>query len=112
MGTVNVRPESVHGAARGVDAAGQDWGESTATLAADMGAVGNPYGSDELGNALKDMYEIIGPTALEYFEQTGFCLVETAAALNQAATAYTRIEQDNTTQMRRVQAIMDSLGDV
>ncbi|HET6707503.1 PE domain-containing protein [Amycolatopsis sp.] len=112
MGTVNVRPESVHGAARGVDAAGQDWGESTATLAADMGAVGNPYGGDELGNALKDMYEIIGPTALEYLEQTGFCLVETAAALNQAATAYTRIEQDNTTQMRRVQAIMDSLGDV
>jgi hypothetical protein len=112
MGTVNVRPESVHEAAQSVDAAGQDWGESAATLVADMGAVENPYGGDELGNALKDMYDIIGPTALEYFDQTGFCLIETAAAMNQAATAYTTIEQDNTRQMRRVQAIMDSLGEV
>ncbi|HEY2060531.1 hypothetical protein [Amycolatopsis sp. NBC_01480] len=112
MGTVNVRPESVHEAAQGVDNAGQDWGESTATLTADMGAVGDPYGGDELGTALKEMYEIIGPTALDYFTQTGFCLVETSAAMNQAATAYTTIERDNTEQMRRVQAIMDSLGDV
>ncbi len=69
-------------------------------------------GAVVLGNALQDMYEIIGPTALEYFTQTGFCLVETAAAMNQAATAYTVVERDNTRQMRRVQAIMDSLGDV
>jgi hypothetical protein len=112
MGTVNVRPESVHEAAQNVDGAGQDWGESTATLAADMGAVADPYGGDELGTALKEMYEIIGPTALDYFTQTGFCLIETATAMNQAATAYTTVEQDNTEQMRRVQGIVDSLGDV
>jgi uncharacterized protein YukE len=112
MGTVNVRPESIHQAAQRVDGAGQDWGASVADLSADMDAVGDPYGGDELGGALKDMYQIIGPTALEYFTETGFCLVETAAAMNQMATAYTTVEQDNTGQMRRVQDIVESLGDV
>ena len=58
------------------------------------------------------MYEIIGPTALEYFSETGFCMIETAAAMNQMATEYTTVEQDNTAQMRRVHDIVESLGDV
>ncbi|MGH3912879.1 MAG: hypothetical protein ACRDTC_05645 [Pseudonocardiaceae bacterium] len=112
MATVDVRPEDIHVAAQRVDGAGQDWGESVANLSADMGAVGDPYGGDELGTALKEMYEVIGPTALEYFTETGFCLVETAAALNQMATAYTTVDGDNAGQMRQVQGILESLGDV
>lgn len=112
MGTVDVRPESIHLAARHVDDAGEDWGESVGTLSADMGAVSDPYGGDDLGTALRDMYEIIGPTALEYFSETGFCVIETAAAMNQMATEYTTVEQDNTAQMRRVHDIVESLGDV
>jgi len=112
MGPVDVRPESIHLAAQRVDGAGQDWGASVGTLSADMGAVVAPYGGDELGTALKEMYQIIGPTALEYFTETGFCLVETAAAMNQMATAYTTVEQDNTGLMRQVQGIVESLGDV
>ncbi|WP_433263198.1 hypothetical protein ACQPZF_31560 [Actinosynnema sp. CS-041913] len=112
MGRVDVRPESIHSAAQAVDGAGQDWGESVSRLSAEMDAVGSPYGSDELGAALAEMYAIIGPTALEYFNETGFCLVETAAAMNDMATEYTVVEQDNTGQMRRVQDIVASLGEV
>lgn len=112
MATVEVRPESIHLAAQRVDGAGEDWGASVATLSADMGAVGDPYGGDELGTALKEMYQVIGPTALEYFTETGFCLIETAAAMNQMATAYTTVDRDNSRQMRQVQGILESLGDV
>ena len=52
------------------------------------------------------MYQVIGPTALEYFTETGFCLVETAAALNQMATAYTTVDGDNAGQMRQVEDIL------
>ncbi|MCA1670931.1 MAG: hypothetical protein LC799_01560 [Actinobacteria bacterium] len=112
MATVNVRPESIHLAAQRVDGAGEDWGASVATLSADMGAVGDPYGGDELGTAIREMYQIIGPTALEYFTETGFCLIETAAAMNQMATAYTTVDRDNAGQLRQVQDILESLGDV
>ncbi|TCO62310.1 hypothetical protein [Actinocrispum wychmicini] len=112
MGTVDVRPESIHLAAQKVDGAGQDWGEAVGRLTADMNGIGDPYGGDELGTALKDMYEIIGPTALEYFAETGFCVIETADAMNQMATAYTTVERDNTAQANKVRQIMESLGDV
>ena len=112
MGTVDVRPEGIHSAAQRVDGAGQDWGGSVATLSADMASAGSPYGGDELGAALAEMYGIIGPTALEYFTETGLCLVETAVAMNEMATEYTVVEHDNTAQVRRVQAILDSLGEV
>jgi hypothetical protein len=112
MGTVDVRPESIHLAAQKVDGAGQDWGEAVGTLKADMDGVGDPYGGDELGTALKAMYDIIGPTALEYFTETGFCVIETADAMNQMATAYTKVEQDNTGQVNKVHQILDSLGEV
>jgi len=112
MTTVDVRPESIHVAAQGVEGSGQDWGGSVRTLSDDMAAVGQPYGGDELGVALQQMYDTIGPTALRYFDETGFCLVETAAALDQMATAYTAVERDNTGQMRRVDEIVESLGDV
>src|SRR3954468_19952148 len=96
MGTVDVRPEHIHLAAQKVDGAGQDWGQAVATLKADMDGIGDPYGGDELGTALKAMYDITGPTALEYFSETGFCMIETAAAMNQMATEYTTVERDNT----------------
>jgi hypothetical protein len=113
MGRVDVRPESIHLAAQKVDGAGQDWGESVSRLSGDMDGVGaETYGTDELGTALAAMYEIIGPTALRYFDETGFCVVETGAAMNDMATEYTVVEQDNTGQMRRVQDIIASLGEV
>lgn len=112
MGTVDVRPESIHSAAQRVDGAGQDWGESVDKLSADMDSAGSPYGGDELGTALAEMYGIIGPTALKYFTETGFCMVETAAAMNEMAAEYTVVERDNTSQMRRVQEILESLGEV
>lgn len=112
MGDIDVRPESIHLAAQKVDGAGQDWGESVANLTADMAAVGDPYGGDELGTALKEMYETIGPTALEYFTETGFCVVETAVAMDQMAAAYTRVEQNNDAQVRKVNDIVESLGEV
>ena len=65
-----------------------------------------------MGAALKEMYQVIGPTALEYFTETGLCVVETAAAMNEMAAEYTVVDQDNTTQMRRVQDILESLGEV
>ena len=46
------------------------------------------------------------------FTETGFCLIETAAAMNQMATAYTKVEQDNTGQVNKVHQILDSLGEV
>lgn len=106
-----MRPESIHLAARKVEAAGQDWGESVNRLSSEMGAVGDPYGGDELGAALKEMYQAAGPTALTYFTETGFCVVETAAGLNQMAEAYTRVERDTTAQVAKVQRVVDSLGD-
>lgn len=112
MGSVDVRPESIHSAAQRVDGAGHDWGESVAALAGDMDSAGSPYGGDELGAALAEMYGIIGPTALEYFTETGLCVVETAAAMNEMAAEYTVVEQDNAAQMRRVQDILNSLGEV
>lgn len=72
----------------------------------------DPYGGDELGTALQEMYQVIGPTALEYCTETGFCLIETAAVMNQMATAYTTVDGDNAGQMRQVQGILESLGDV
>jgi hypothetical protein len=108
---IHVRPESIHLAARKVEAAGQDWGESVNRLSSEMGAVGDPYGGDELGAALKEMYQAAGPTALTYFTETGFCVVETAAGLNQMAEAYTRVERDTTAQVAKVQRVVDSLGD-
>lgn len=107
---VNVRPESIHLAARKVESAGQDWGDSARRLASDMTGLGDPYGGDELGTALQEMYQAIGPTALTYFAETGFCVVETAAGLNQMADAYTRVERDTTTQVNKVQRVIDSLG--
>jgi hypothetical protein len=109
MAEVHVRPESVHRAARTVDGAGQDWGESVEELTARMDASGDPYGGDGLGSALKEMYEAAGPAALTYLAETGFCVVETGVAMNQLADAYTRVEADNTEQATRVEAILDSL---
>src|ERR671914_255820 len=100
MVEVNVRPESIHLAARKVEGAGQDWGESVRQLSSAMTEVGDPYGGDELGAALKEMYQAAGPTALTYFSETGFCVVETAAGLNQMADAYTRVERDTTAQVQ------------
>jgi hypothetical protein len=110
MAEVHVRPESIHLAARKVDAAGQDWGESVKELTAHMNAAGDPYGGDGLGGALKEMYETAGPAALTYLAETGFCVVETAVAMNQLADAYSRVEADNTDQATKVAAILDGLG--
>lgn len=108
---VNVRPENIHVAAQQVDSAGQDWGQSVNRLKSAMNAVGNPYGDDELGAALKEMYGNIGPTALTYFTETGFCLIETSVALDEIAKAYTKVERDNTAQAAEVGRIVASLGD-
>jgi hypothetical protein len=110
MAEVHVRPERIHLAARKVDGAGQDWGESVEELTAHMDATGDPYGGDGLGGALKEMYEAAGPAALTYFTETGFCVVETSVAMNQLADAYTRVEADNTEQATKVEAVLDSLG--
>ncbi|MET9022146.1 hypothetical protein ABZV93_19400 [Actinopolymorpha sp. NPDC004070] len=110
MADVRVRPESIHLAAKDVDSAGQDWGDSVRKLESAMESVGSAFGGDELGAALKDMYEIIGPTALTYFTDTGYCVIETAVAMNEMAKAYTDVERDNTAQTAKVQAIVDSLG--
>ena len=62
-----------------------------------------------MGAALKEMYQVIGPTALEYFTETGFCLVETAAALNQMATAY-HCGWGQCRADAQVEGILESLG--
>jgi hypothetical protein len=111
MAETEVRPESIHLAARKVDDAGQDWGQSVNQLSSEMDSAGDPYGGDELGSALKEMYGIIGPKALEYFSETGFCVIETATALNQMADAYTQAEQDNAAVVGKVQGVLESLGD-
>ena len=111
MGETEVRPESIHLTAQKVDDAGQDWGESVNRLSSDMEWVGDPFGGDELGAALKEMYEIIGPKALEYFTETGFCVIETATGLNQMADAYTQAEQDNAAVVGKVRSALESLGD-
>jgi hypothetical protein len=110
MAEVHIRPEGIQLAARKVDAAGQDWGESVEWLASHMDAAGNPYGGDGLGSALKEMYETAGPAALTYLTETGFCVVETAVAMNRLADAYTRVESTNTQQATKVEAILNSLG--
>ncbi|GAA5023947.1 hypothetical protein [Actinopolymorpha pittospori] len=111
MVDVHVRPENIHLAAEDVDTAGQDWGESVEELTSSMKDADSGYGGDELGAALKEMYQAAGPTALTYFTETGFCVVETAIAMNQMADAYTVVERDNTAQTAKVQSIVDSLGD-
>lgn len=93
-----------------MDGAGQDWGNSVNRLKSDMDSVGDFSGGDELGVALQEMYQIIGPKALEYFTETGFCVVETASALNRMADAYTEAEQDNAGVVRNVRTTVDSLG--
>jgi hypothetical protein len=112
MPEAEVRPESIHLAARKVDDAGQDWGESVDRLSTGMESAGDDaYGGDELGAALKEMYGSIGPKALEYFAETGFCVIETADALDQMAKAYTEAEQDNAAVVTEVQGVLESLGD-
>lgn len=109
---VHVRPESIHLAAQKVDDAGQDWGESVHRLTSAVAGVSDPYGGDLLGAALKEMYETAGPAALIYFAETGFCVAETAIAMEQLADAYTAVEEHNSGQTDEVDRIIDSLGDL
>ncbi|HEY8456983.1 MAG TPA: hypothetical protein VIL34_15435 [Actinopolymorphaceae bacterium] len=102
MVEVYVRPESIHQAARKVDAVGRDWSELVRRLRSTMDAAGDPYGDDGLGRALRQMYESVGPTALRYFAEAGECVVESGAALNHMASAYTHVERENTERTARV----------
>lgn len=95
-----------------VETAGNDWGLTAEALAASMGTEADPYGGDELGAALRQMYETIGPKALQYFAETGFCLVETGTALHQLANAFAVTDQNSARTMNRAREVVESLGDL
>lgn len=110
MSDIEVRPETIHLAALQVDAAGEGWGESVGELTSAMGSVGDPYGADELGDALRDMYDTVAPPAFTYLTETGYAVLESAVALDLMAVEYAEVEAHNTDQAESIGDILDSLG--
>lgn len=112
MSDIDVRPEEIDLCALKVRDAGESWGTDDVSFEAAVVDVPDLFGGDELGAALSGVYDPVGPTALTFTQETGFCLLETGVVLARVAAAYTEVEADNTLRSGAVDRELDRLGQI
>lgn len=88
--------------------AGTEIGSTIGYARADLGDHGF-YGSDRVGAALAAVLEPLTDPGLDYLDQVGFCVNETATGIHRMADAYTYTESDNVGEAEAIKVVHDEL---
>src|SRR3546814_828148 len=95
MDQVKVSPNEIDNCSRRLDDAGVVWGQSVSSTRPAVTAT-TAFGSDMVGQALTGVYDQLAPPVMDYAEEVGFCVRETATGLHHMADAYRETEDNST----------------
>ena len=109
MDRVKVSPNQIDNCSRRLDDAGVVWGQSVSSSRPEVTDT-SAFGSDMVGNALVGVYQQLAPPVMDYAEETGFCVRETATGLHHMAEAYRETEDNSTEEANRINDVLTSIG--
>ncbi len=89
-----IRPDSLRGSAEGIDQSVDRLAEAIEQFEARLQAFGDPWGGDEIGSLIGELYGLIHDMALTCFESNGEVLGEYADGLHVMADGLDQTETD------------------
>jgi hypothetical protein len=98
-----VEPAAMRGNAEGLDDVVDDFAESLARFENTINGFGEPWGADDIGTLIGELYLGIHDLAMSCFESNGEVLGQFADGLHTMADNFERAEQDIATGLQRIQ---------